>query len=118
MSGVVVQLKRWVAAMIIGLALGSMASGCVQDAPPLSTEERVAAEVEKKLATWRARREAECVQRALKAALLLADTMVMDYAFEQKLQLARPARPPRPAEPPLWRPSDTLRLGPFFADTL
>ncbi len=110
-----------------GLAWGAIAllsclsvvgGGCRQNPDALSSEERVAAEVGKKLDSWRARREAECLSRALKEAQLVADTLIRDYAFAKHIELERPVRPPRPTEPPLLRPNDTLKLRPFLKDTL
>jgi len=70
--------------------------------------------VASKLASWQMRRDRACRIQALGQAELLADSLILDYAREQKLMLARPGRPLRPEEPPLRRPSDTLQLAPFL----
>lgn len=92
--------------------------GCRQTPPALSSETRIAIELANKVDSWRARRRAECLSRALAAAQLRADSMIMDYAYEQRMMLDRPARPVRPDEPELLRPSDTLKLAPFLGDSL
>ncbi len=102
--------------LIVGTA--TVGGGCRQNQPARGTEERVAAEVSQKLATWRARREAECLKMALATAQLVADTLIRDYAFAEHIKLERPIRPPRPTEPALLRPNDTLKLRPFLGDTL
>ncbi len=100
------------------MGLPVLGGGCRQNQPTLSTEERIAAEVSSKLESWRARREGECLKQALTTAQLVADTLIRDYAFAKHIELERPTRPPRPAEPPLLRPNDTLELRPFLRDTL
>jgi hypothetical protein len=54
----------------------------------------------------------------MEIALVNADSMILDYAREQKLQLERPSKPIRPEEPELRRPNDTLRLEPFLKDSM
>ena len=88
------------------------------DPEQLEGEARIEAAVAEKLAGWRGRREDACYRRALDEAEVRADSMILDYARAQALQLERPARPPRPVAPPLRRPSDTLTLEPFLADSL
>ena len=100
------------------VALGVTWGGCRQNAPQRSPEERIDAAVAEKLAAWRARRALECRRAALEEAQRLADTLIMDYALAKKLELPRPSRPIRPEEPPLLRPSDTLRMAPYREDTL
>lgn len=51
-------------------------------------------------------------------AAVQADSMILEYAREQKLQLERPSKPIRPEEPALRRPNDSLKLEPFLGDTL
>ena len=83
-----------------------------------STEERIAEEVAEKLAGWQARRDKTCHKKALEIATVKADSMILEYARENKLQLERPSRPIRPEEPELRRPNDTLKLAPFLGDSL
>lgn len=83
-----------------------------------STEARVEEEIAKKLAGWTARRNLTCRTAAIEIAALQADSLILEYAREQKLQLERPSRPVRPAEPVLQRPNDTLTLEPFLGDTI
>ena len=90
----------------------------LSDPEQLEGEARVEAAVAEKLAGWRGRRENACYRRALDEAEVRADSMILDYARAEALQLERPARPPRPVAPPLRRPSDTLTLEPFLADSL
>ena len=80
----------------------------------MSLEQRVGIEVADKLAGWRSRRDATCREAALTKAYQVADSLILEYAREQKLQLDRPSRPLRPDEPELQRPSDTLKLAPFL----
>ena len=86
--------------------------------PQQSTEARVEAAIERKLEGWMLRRKERCRDAALAIALERADSMILDYARAQKLQLERPSRPLRPTEPPLRRPNDTLTLEPFLGDSL
>lgn len=106
-----------VAAAAAGLVL-LVGGGCRQNAPQRPREVRVAEAVAEKLATWRARRGAECRREALAAAQARADSLIMDYAYAERLKLARPSRPIRPTEPPLLRPDDSLSMVPFRGDTL
>lgn len=79
-----------------------------------TSAELVERAIAEKLAGWQDRRDRECRRRALAAAMVEADSLMLDYAREQKLMLDRPGRPIRPVEPPLERPSDTLELRPFL----
>ena len=92
--------------------------GCRQNPPRRPREVRVAEAVAEKLAAWRERRGTECHREALAQAQALADSLIMDYAFAKRLELARPSRPIRPEEPPLLRPDDSLSMAPFRGDTL
>ena len=101
----------------LGLAGLLLLSCRAPEPPPASTEERVATALNEKLEGWLARRRSECRAAALVDAQQRADSLVLDYAFAQKMMLDRPGRPMRPPEPPLLRPSDTLELRPFLPDT-
>jgi len=81
-------------------------------------DERINAELANKLAGWQARRDLNCKTKAMEIAIEKADSMILEYAREQKLQLERPSRPIRPEEPTLRRPNDTLKLAPFLNDSL
>lgn len=108
-----------------GVAAG-LSLGAADDPQPtrvakpesLEGEARLEAAVAQKVSAWRARRLGACRSRALAEAETLADSLILDYARAEALQLERPSRPPRPTEPPLLRPSDTLTLAPFLGDTL
>lgn len=108
-----------VAVVVVAVGLGVTACADPATETP-SARERVDAAVAEKLDGWLARRAKNCRREAMAEALVRADSLVLDYAREQKLTLERPSRPLRPDEPPLRRPSDTLVLGPFLqrADTL
>ena len=109
----------WAAtAAVILTAAVVLGGGCRQNAPQRPREVRIAEAVAEKLATWRARRRNECYREALDDAQVLADSLVMDYAFAKRLELARPSRPIRPEEPPLLRPDDSLSMDPFRGDSL
>ena len=86
--------------------------------PKRSTEERIMENVAEKLVGWQARRDRTCRTAAMEIAIVQADSMILAYARENKLQLERPSRPVRPDEPELKRPNDTLKLEPFLGDTL
>lgn len=86
--------------------------------PKRSAENRINEEVLEKLAGWQARRDRACRNSAMEIAVARADSMILAFARENKLQLERPSRPIRPEEPALQRPNDTLELAPFLADTL
>jgi len=81
-------------------------------------EERIEAELVEKLSGWQNRRALNCRTKAMEIAVERADSMVLEYAREQKIKLERPSRPIRPDEPPLLRPNDTLNLEPFLSDSL
>ena len=111
-------MKAWQILLLL-CGIGLVVYGLSGPATPVVTgEELVAREVNSKLASWQQRRDQDCRRRALDLALEVADSMLLDYAREQKLMLARPSRPERPVEPELLRPSDTLQLRPFLTDTL
>lgn len=90
----------------------------IQPAETKSPGEMINEEVLTKLASWQGRREKDCRDKAMTIALARADSMILDYAREQKMMLDRPSRPVRPEEPELRRPSDTLELRPFLGDSL
>jgi len=84
----------------------------------MSTKERIKEEVIVKLQRWESRRAASCRSTAMEIALVNADSLILEYAREQKLQLERPSKPIRPEEPELRRPNDTLKLEPFLQDSM
>jgi len=102
---------------VVALILLFAISAC-DSTPQRSTEKRVKDEILKKLEGWSARRNLTCRTAALEVAIARADSLILEYAREQKLQLERPSRPIRPEEPALRRPNDTLKLEPFLGDTL
>ena len=114
------QVARAVASAVAVVTAASavLGGGCRQNAPQRPREVVLAEAVAEKVDAWRARREAECHREALAAAQALADSLIMDYAFAKRLELARPSRPIRPEEPPLLRPDDSLSMDPFRTDTL
>ena len=79
---------------------------------------RILDAVATKIDAWQGRRDADCRRKAMEIAVARADSMVMDYAREQKLMLERPSRPLKPEAPELRRPSDTLELRPFLGDSV
>ena len=115
-KGLQVSLGTFVKTTVV-LTLLLVASAC-DTTPQRSTEERVKADISKKLEGWTARRNSICRTAALEVAIGRADSMILEYAREQKLVLERPSRPVRPEEPALRRPNDTLKLEPFLGDTL
>ena len=106
------------ASLAVALAAAVVPVACGESTPALTSEERIEAAVAEKLASWRGRRATDCARVALAAAQLRADSLILDYAYAQRMMLDRPARPVPPPEPPLRRPHDTLRLEPFLGDTL
>lgn len=101
----------------IAIAMLTLVVSCSSKATK-STQERIEEEVVVKLRQWKSRRAASCRKQAMEIALVNADSMILDYAREQKLQLERPSKPIRPEEPELRRPNDTLRLEPFLKDSM
>jgi len=108
--------RFWILLLLAGGLIAYSSLG--DDTESLSSEELIQRDVAEKLAGWTDRRDRDCRRRALEAALLRADSLMLDYAREQKLMLDRPGRPERPLEPELRRPSDTLVLRPFLSDTM
>ena len=102
---------------IFGIAIISLLASCGTENVK-STQERIDEEIIEKLAGWKARKEAACRTTAMEIAFVKADSMILEYAREQKLLIERPSRPIRPEEPELRRPNDTLKLAPFLKDSM
>lgn len=79
--------------------------------------EKIELEITTKVRLWKARRNKICRTKAMKQAMFIADSLLLDYARSLKMGVNRPQRPIKPTEPPLLRPSDTLTLAPFIKDT-
>ncbi len=111
-------MRRLKWAVPLSLVVVLLYVGFIREEPEVDPQVLIDQEVATKLAGWQSRRDRDCRQRAMAQALLLADSMLLEYAREQKLMLPRPSRPLRPDEPDLRRPSDTLELRPFLGDSL
>ena len=101
------------AALALAVTLTLTLAACEIE-PERTSTERIDEEVARKLATWRKRRAEDCHSSALTRATAIADSLILDYAYAQKMMRPRPSRPVRPDEPTLLRPSDTLVLAPFI----
>ena len=102
---------------ILGITILTLAVSCSPE-PGKSKKERIEEQIVEKLQRWQSRRVATCRNTAMEIAFANADSMILEYAREQKLQLERPSRPIRPEEPELRRPNDTLKLAPFLEDSM
>lgn len=121
-------IQKWFAAVLpygastyvktfIGIVFLTLVFSC-NSVPKKSTQERIEEEIIEKLDRWQRRRDASCRKKAIEIAFARADSMILEYAREQKLLIERPSRPIRPEEPELRRPNDTLKLEPFLQDSM
>ena len=83
--------------------------------PPAKTRARlVEEELTRQLTSRRRRFEAKCRERVLEAAVIVADSIILERAYDTRDTTGRPPRPIRPLRPEALRPRDSANVAPLL----
>lgn len=85
-----------------------------QEIPTKTRAQLVEEEVARQLTSRRARFEQKCREDVLLAAAVVADSIILERAYETRDTTGRPPRPNRPVRPDALRPRDSADVAPLL----
>lgn len=106
-----------IASLLLGLLAFTTTACNKEERGEIDVEKVIAEKVAERALAFRQSQWADCRQRAMIDAGLLADSILLERARLMRDTSNRPARPIRPDFPVLKSLSDSLKLRPLF-DTL
>ncbi|HMQ60965.1 MAG TPA: hypothetical protein PKE06_09865 [Flavilitoribacter sp.] len=105
--------------VLILLGVAAMAScGNPEDQNDTAVKSFVEEKVLERLNNYRRIIEKNCREKALEEAGMMADSILIAAAREQRDSMDRPEKPEKPERPELKRPAEELPLKPLFRDTV